>query len=125
MNIYLTTVLGAGPWPREPLSKRVIRKVLTAVLPNANPDFEHRYPDVRRWLLELDAGSHVVKREIGLDADETPIVAGPIEPNYGFWTDSEEPLDPDGMQRISSREFEAVWERFRTAFLDAKKKRTF
>ncbi|HEY7642341.1 MAG TPA: hypothetical protein VH814_21585 [Steroidobacteraceae bacterium] len=80
-------------------------------IPRANPDFEVRWPHVRRWYVEVD-DSGVPVRELGLDANAMPISAGPWERNFGFWTDSGQPLPEDRSSEIDRDEFETMWRRF-------------
>ena len=88
--------------------QRALHRVLRAVLPAANPDFEHLYPSVRTWLLELDASGRPA-REIGLDAHSEPVVIGPIGTNYGTWSDTVEPLMGIDYQDVSASEFDSAW----------------
>jgi hypothetical protein len=85
--------------------------VFYKIFPMANPDFDHLYRDVRLWWLEIDA-EQLPTRELGFDAQGELIVAAPIGPNYGFWTDSGEPIESGDYQEIEATDFEKVWEEF-------------
>ena len=86
--------------------------MLEAVLPLRNPDFEERFDEVCRWLLEVDGATGLVSREIGLDAHDRPIVAAPMGENVGFWAGTIDPLDWRGMVRVEAAVFDAAWGRF-------------
>ena len=109
---YVSTSLDAGRWRRESDQRQVLRSVLEAVLPLRNPDFEERFDDVCRWLLEVDGATGLVSREVGLDADDRPIVAAPMGENVGFWAGTSDPLDWRGMVRVEAVVFDAAWGRF-------------
>jgi hypothetical protein len=109
---YVTTSLDAGRWRRETDQRQVLRSVLEAVLPLRNPEFEERFDDVCRWLLEVDGATGLVSRELGLDADDRPIVAAPLGENVGFWAGTNDPLDWRGMVRVDAALFESAWGRF-------------
>ena len=104
-------VLTETPWRPEPWWQRTVKRVLFAVLPMANPDFESLYPSVRSWLLEVDESNRPI-REVGMDHSGTPLVIGPFGRNYGFWTDPGEPLDNFGLSMApsSQQEFESAWQ---------------
>jgi hypothetical protein len=91
----------------DPWQVRVLRSLLFFI-PKANPDNESLYPLVRKWYLELD-DSNLPVREIGLGENEVPLFAAPDQRNYGFWTDSSEPVDAEWLQPISAEEFHRVW----------------
>lgn len=65
-----------------------IERVLSLLVPKANPDFDSIYDKVVIWLIEYDDAKDYVNREIGLDENLQPIVKGPYEKNLGFWVDS-------------------------------------
>lgn len=80
-------------------------------IPRSNPDFEVHFSSIRRWYVEVDDCEMPV-RELGLDDSGAPITAGPWERNFGFWTDSGEPLPKDRLEEIDRTEFETMWRRF-------------
>lgn len=70
------------------LFQKTLKKVLTAILPVANPDFEEKIDDVVSWIVEFDE-ENIPSREIGLDENDSVILKMPYKKNYGFWTDNE------------------------------------
>jgi hypothetical protein len=91
---------------------RLIRAVFWFV-PSANPDLEHLFPLVRKWLVEVDDEGNA-QREVGLSADGTPLFAAPDERNCGFWTDSDKRFAPAELVDLSAEQFEAAWTLART-----------
>jgi len=104
---YRSTVLATN-FGQDPWLVRLLRRVLFFI-PQANPDNEKLYRQVREWYLELDDAG-VPVREIGLGAAGVPLFGAPDERNFGFWTDSTEPLPPDHLSPISADEFEELWQ---------------
>lgn len=49
----------------------------------ANPDNEKYYPQVKKWLIEIDDDGQVI-REIGLDVEGNPLFSSPNNRNWGF-----------------------------------------
>jgi hypothetical protein len=85
-------------------------RILTKILPPANPDFEDKIFEVRHWLLELDSETGIPVREIGLDKEGQVIVKMPFKKNYGYWTDSNISFDESAWQSNLSKEtFEENW----------------
>lgn len=89
-------------------SQRPVRW-LRSVLGSPNPDFEAHYAQVRYWLLETQDSKPV--REIGIRADGSPIVVGPLVRNRGLSTDSPITLDPAEHPNVTKEEFEVQWQR--------------
>jgi hypothetical protein len=96
------TNFGPDPW-----QVRVLR-LLLFFIPKANPDNEKLYRFVKKWYLELN-DANVPVREIGLGEQGEPLLAAPDQRNYGFWTDSSEPIDTEWLQPISAEEFHRAW----------------
>lgn len=109
---YIETTKAAGPWRPEKLWQKICRKILTTILPMANPDFDEKYRDVRVWWLEVDDKDNMPNREIGFDSDGMPIVIGPYDNNYGFWTDSDESVDVTWGSPIEAERFDQAWAQF-------------
>ncbi|WP_312957768.1 hypothetical protein [Stutzerimonas nitrititolerans] len=86
---------------------RVIRSLLWFV-PSANPDFEHLFPFVRSWLVEVDEDGNV-QREIALSENGLPLFAAPAARNCGFWTDSNKQFERAELGELSAAEFDAAW----------------
>ncbi len=73
--------------------EKAMVKILTEIIPKANPDFEHRLEEVDSWKIEYNKTDNTTWREIGFDKDGNPIVAMPLGDNYGFWTDNQLTMD--------------------------------
>ncbi len=67
-------------------------KILSFILPKANPNYENKIDDVIYWLIEFDDesadGGDIPNREIGLNEDYKPILKMPYKKNYGYWLDT-------------------------------------
>src|SRR5713226_9112487 len=73
-----------------------------------NLDFQHLYPYVAKWLLEVEEG-HVI-REIGIDKNEAAIVLGPLGRNRGLWPNLTVGFgERDGLP-VDKEIFEEHWE---------------
>lgn len=92
-------------------SLAIVERVLRKILPMANPDFEGRFPEVRKWWIEID-NSGVPQRELGFAADGEAIVACPIGENFGFWTDSAMTFNSDEHKSVSETAFHSAWTTF-------------
>lgn len=109
---YIVTELGAGHGKPETSLNAVIRRILELFIPKANPDFNHLYAFVRSWHIEVNEQTGVPEREIGFDGEGKPIVAGPVDKNMGFWTDSDMTFDIAQHTQISAEQFETEWNKF-------------
>ena len=106
MNVIATTL---ATEPRsEAVREGLLVKALRTVIPTANPDLEARYLSVRLGWIELDDRG-TPQREIGFDSSGSPVVAGPIGRNTGFWTDSPMTFVLKDHEVVSSQRFEEVW----------------
>lgn len=110
VNVIETT-LGTGPFPKPGLMFAVIERFLRALIPAANPDFEHSYERVFKWWIEIDAEG-VAQRELGFDEAGEVIVAGPLGKNFGFFTDSNATFAPAEYAAVEPASFEAAWSAF-------------
>lgn len=70
-----------------------LTKILTTIIPKANPDFDDKIQNVRQWILEVDEDEGTPEREIGLDDKGNVMMIMPWKDNYGFWTDSSVQVD--------------------------------
>jgi hypothetical protein len=70
------------------ISKKLVKEVFSEQVPISNPDFTNILSQVALWLIEFEDDSYYPNREIGVDANETPIVIMPWKRDYGYWTDS-------------------------------------
>ncbi len=104
----------AGPWSKPGF----IAKVLSGVLPRANPDFEAAYEKVVNWWLEIDE-KNGVRRELAFDASGKTVAAAPLGANYGIFTDLDSAPEGLGAEVEASR-FEQKWQEFERNWLAAK-----
>ncbi len=63
-------------------------KLLSLIIPKANPDFDDKIHKVSDWLLEFKNEKSTPNRELGLDVTGNIIVKMPYKKNYGYWTDN-------------------------------------
>lgn len=106
---FLRTRL-ATDWPaEESVLRETVRKVLTRILPEANPDY--RVDLVREWWIEFDADGEP-GREIGLGDDGSPVLAGPDDRNYGFWMDTNMRFEDFTGEELDAEDFENMWRRW-------------
>lgn len=86
-------------------------KAIKAVLffiPEANPDSEGLYPQVKQWVLEVeDDGTPV--REVALGESGCVLFRAPEDRNVGFWTDSDAKFAAEDLIPISGAQFEEFW----------------
>lgn len=82
--------------------------LLLFFIPKANPDNEKLYPNVKKWLLEIDDTGQPV-REIALDMNGAVLFISPSKRNYGFWTDTNAPVRQDELSPIEQDVFEELW----------------
>jgi hypothetical protein len=90
-------------------------KLISAIIPKANPDFEQLIEKVDIWKIEFNLKENYTEKEIGFDNNGGSIVAMPIGNNYGFWTDNNLTLDDYehfNPIEISGDEFEKDWNEF-------------
>jgi hypothetical protein len=96
--------------------ENTLTKLLSSMLPKANPDFDGKIQDVRQWILEVDDEEGTPDREIGLDDNGNVLMIMPWRNNYGFWTDSNVRVDElaksHKMNFVDRQEFEKLWSEF-------------
>jgi len=108
---YIATHL-ATDWRAPSAAQAWAERLLTLLLPRANPDYADQYTRIRVWWLEVDeAGAPL--RELGLDAAGEPVVGGPIGDNAGFWAESAMVFDQPPYEEVGRAAFEAAWEKLR------------
>jgi len=90
-----------------PDTRGAVARILGAILPAANPDFESAYSNVAYWYLEIEDSKPM--REVGFDSEGKPIVIGPHGRNWGLWTDSPITLEASEYPTVSPAEFESAW----------------
>ncbi len=98
------------------IGTRLVKPILTSVVPIANPDFEQKINEAAFWLIEFESDSYYPNREIGLNAHGKPIMIMPWGKNYGYWTDNNLVLKDFHSNfetvDISREEFEKQWNLF-------------
>ncbi|MEM6320027.1 MAG: hypothetical protein AAF960_20310 [Bacteroidota bacterium] len=91
-------------------------KILKQVIPEANPDYNHKIDKVKVWLVEIDDETQYPNREIGIDKDGSVIIIMPDERNYGYWTENnlkeEDFKSHFETEEISEKAFNQLWEEF-------------
>lgn len=102
-------------WLTRTFEKSVI-KVLTTILPKANPDFEDKIDDVDEWLVEINEETETPEREIGINHRGRTIMIMPFGKNYGYWTDNNLKLNDFveifNAARIADKEFNDRWDKY-------------
>jgi hypothetical protein len=105
---HIRTTLAAPPIDGSSKPGWLVR-IIQAVVPAANPDFTSLYPQVRHWLVEInDDGTP--EREVGLNAEGIPVVAGPVGPNMGYWTDGSYQFNAEQHEPVAAQEFVNAWQ---------------
>jgi hypothetical protein len=108
-------------WLTRTFQKSLI-KVLTTIIPKANPDFDDKIADVDEWLIEINEETGEPERELGINKTGQTIAIMPFNRNYGYWTDNslnlDDFLDEFNATRIESREFNNRWDRFENGKAD-------
>lgn len=69
-------------------TKNIFEKILSFLIPKANPDFEDSINLVSVWMLEFDNESAIPNREVGLNTESEVILKMPFKKNYGYWIDN-------------------------------------
>ena len=94
----------ATDWPEpEPgLQSRLLQWI------DVNPGYSDKLYLIREWYVEF-APDGTPWREIGLDSEGVPVLAGPSETDYGFWLDTSMRLDDFVGEPITPEEFERKW----------------
>lgn len=93
--------------------RSIFEKLLSFLIPKANPDFEDKIDKVSDWLLEFESENSTPNREIGIDISNRIILKMPYQKNYGYWTDNslnfkdfKEKFD---YEAIDKGDFEEYW----------------
>ncbi len=82
--------------------------VVRAIVPQANPDYDHKIGTVNHWWLEVDDDG-TPQREIGFDSNGKAIMAMPEGCNYGYITDSNVTFEDWDNDETVEASFEAQW----------------
>ena len=91
-------------------------ETIISIFPQANPDFDDLYQNVKYWLVEFEDDGQPC-REVGLNERREPITIGPYRNNKGFWTDNnlkQDQIDNCFFKKstISEIEFQNYWDSF-------------
>lgn len=89
------------------LFKKIVIKILTSIIPTANPDYENEFDNVVTWLVEIDEESGTPEREIGLDKNSNIILKMPYKNNYGYWIDNNLVFD-DFIRLFNAKEIDKI-----------------
>ena len=95
--------------------ENAVVKILSTILPKANPDFDKLIDKVDYWLVEYNRTENAAWREIGFDKNDHSIVAMPLGKNYGYWTDNNltfDDFETFGVTAITKDKFENEWTEF-------------
>lgn len=104
--MYLKTKI-ATDWD-SPKPGGMLVGLLRRIIPEANPSYRDKMHLVDTWYIEFDEQG-LPNREVGVDIDGQPVVAGPTSTDYGFWLDTNvTDVDLDGVE-IQQEEFELLW----------------
>ena len=110
--MFLRTKI-ATDWD-DPISESALAKLLRRLLPEANPSYREKMHLVDAWYIEL-SNDGLPYREIGVDANGTPVFAGPSSTDYGFWLDTNMTLsDFEGVE-VDKQEFDFFWAQAKAA----------
>lgn len=94
-----------------------IVKVLEALIPVGNPDFEEQLNKVERWVVEFDKEEEDTLREIGYDSKGNVSVVLPYKDNLGYWSNNNLTLEEYykiDAKEVSAEEFQKDWDSFHT-----------
>ena len=95
--------------------ENAINKILSVIIPKANPDFDNAIANVDYWYIEFNKKENLTCREIGFNENRLSIVAMPLGNNYGYWTDNQlilEEYENFEVTSITTAEFEEKWNEF-------------
>lgn len=102
------------PLNSRSLLRHLILRIISKIIPIANPDFEDKIGYVYKWYLEYDDVNYdEVLREIGLNANGEIILKMPDKRNFGFWMDTnlkfKDFKDKFDIEMITEQEFNDLW----------------
>lgn len=117
-SVYvIETTLGTGARTKPGLVLRAFERLLRAIIPAANPDFERSYGSVCKWWIEIDSAG-APQRELGFDAQGEVIAAAPIGRNFGFFTDSNAVFAAAEHPLVEPALFESAWSAFQSRWVE-------
>ena len=94
-----------------------IIKVLEALVPVGNPDFEDQLNKVVSWVVEYDKENADTLREIGYDKNNNVLLILPLNDNLGYWANNDLSLEEYNAldtTEITAEQFENDWNSFKT-----------
>jgi len=107
---YLKTNKATG-WPeKEDFGVKLLRCLLFFV-PEVNPGYNKKMHLIKEWWIEFDEEG-LPGREIGVDVNGAPVLAGPSEKDYGFWCDTNMEYGDFEENQITQEDFETAWRRY-------------
>ena len=106
--IYLRSTK-ATDWGNLSLLGKLVSPITRRI--SSNPDYEKAFPNLVEWLIEFGE-DQMPDREIGLNSQGKPVLAGPNERNYGFWLDTKMKLNDFENEVIEKEYFESKWNEF-------------
>ena len=74
----------------------------------ANPNYRGKHHLIHSWLIEFGQDDNPW-REIGLDENDSIIVAGPSKKDYGFWLDTNMRYSDFVGEPVTEEYFEQMW----------------
>ena len=107
---YFKTKIATDWTENKPtILERFIRCILFFI-PEANPNYKNKMHLVSTWLIEFV--DQKPWREIGLDDEKNPVVAGPTSRDYGFWCDTNMEYNDFKGESIAREDFEGYWKEY-------------
>ena len=100
----------AADWSEKSFLVKLISQILFFI-PKANHDIEHLFPEISKWLIEIDEMGGIVHREIAFDSNGNVLFCAPNERNMGYWTDSSYRFRKDELDKVSQEYFEDMWKK--------------
>jgi hypothetical protein len=124
MAVFIRTRLETGFGPNMKPYKKAFWERILFFIPEANPNYRSVMHLVDSWLIEFpdeDGLNSQPWREIGLNAEGVPVLAGPTDRDYGFWLDMIwEPTlgDFTDAEEVTEQTFEELWAQFFIEYSD-------
>ena len=87
-------------------------KLLTHLVPKANPTLEENLDYVKEWYIEYDDVEEYTNREVGVAENGMVVFKAPFEENLGYWCDNDMTMDDYrnlNIHAISKEAFEKLW----------------
>ena len=92
-----------------------IVKVLEALIPVGNPDFEEQLNKVDSWVVEYNTEEEDTLREIGYDKNNNVLLVLPLNDNLGYWANNNLTLEEYkklNAVNVTADQFEKDWNSF-------------